>query len=299
MARSAFRWCMQAYVADELIHFVGRSKKLDDERYDLLVSILRGGELMDIRYRDQRDSPIFYFDVVEKATGKARRRPYYPEPYFEVRQDGPVAANEFVAPEMVCFCDIPLRDLAIHTTKYSRFGIAFPKPFLVKQGANPVMYVAATAATPLQLTASSGEFVDFFSNEGEDSLLSPDQGRGLFLEKLKRRMFEVLDQHAEQLQVEFDRYERGKHDPGALRQQMLSSVEFMMGTFCYLFGYLKTYDPSLPEDHPNNFYMEREWRVVGRVRFDLHDVVRIVVPAAYAERLRTDLPSFAGDLYTL
>jgi Putative abortive phage resistance protein AbiGi, antitoxin len=43
---------------------------------------------------------------------------------------------------VICFCDIPVTDLAIHMTKYSRFGLSFLKPFLVRKGANPVLYVA-------------------------------------------------------------------------------------------------------------------------------------------------------------
>ena len=43
---------------------------------------------------------------------------------------------------MVCFCDIPDSDLAIHVNKYSRFGLAFKKEFLIAKGACPVFYVA-------------------------------------------------------------------------------------------------------------------------------------------------------------
>lgn len=43
---------------------------------------------------------------------------------------------------VVCFCDIPVGDLAFHARKYSKFGIAFTKAFLLNQGANPVFYIA-------------------------------------------------------------------------------------------------------------------------------------------------------------
>jgi hypothetical protein len=42
----------------------------------------------------------------------------------------------------VCFCDIPVADLSLHIGKYSAFGIAFTKRFLVKRGASPVFYIA-------------------------------------------------------------------------------------------------------------------------------------------------------------
>ena len=93
---------MQNYVSEELTHFVGRSLPSDEDRMNLLIAILRSGELLDPRYKTKRDHPIFYFDVEDK-NGGVQRENYMPEPYFEVREDGPVGANEFVAPEMVCF----------------------------------------------------------------------------------------------------------------------------------------------------------------------------------------------------
>ena len=38
--------------------------------------------------------------------------------------------------------DIPVEDLGIHITKYSRFGLSFIKSFLINKGANPVFYVS-------------------------------------------------------------------------------------------------------------------------------------------------------------
>ena len=46
-----------------------------------------------------------------------------------------------LAPEIVCFCDIPFDELGIHCTKYGRFGLAFDKSFMVGQGAASVMYL--------------------------------------------------------------------------------------------------------------------------------------------------------------
>lgn len=37
---------MGKYVSNLLCHFVGRSKANDDERYALLIEILRGGKLL-------------------------------------------------------------------------------------------------------------------------------------------------------------------------------------------------------------------------------------------------------------
>ena len=58
-----------------------------------------------------------------------------------------------------------------------------------------------------------------------------------------------------------------------------------------IFSFLKFFDPSVPEDHPANFYMEREWRLAGNLNFALEDVHRVVIPEGHARRLRTDVPS--------
>ena len=91
---------MQGYVSNELTHFLGRSTRSDEERYSLLLRVFRSGTLLDPRYQNNRDTPIFFFQV-PRDEGEERRQNYYPDPYFEVRENGPVAANEFVAPEMV------------------------------------------------------------------------------------------------------------------------------------------------------------------------------------------------------
>lgn len=139
---------MQNYVSRELTHFVGRSLPDDAARYELLVRILRSGTLLDPQYMNREATPIVYFDMASED-GSVRRLNYYSRPKFQVRPHGSVDTNEFVAPEIVCFCDIPLDQLHVHTAKYSPFGLAFEKAFLIARGAKPVWYVATSAATPL------------------------------------------------------------------------------------------------------------------------------------------------------
>ena len=47
----------------------------------------------------------------------------------------------------------------------------------------------------------------------------------------------------------------------------------------YLFAYIKFFDPELPDEHPDNYYMEREWRALGPVAFSIADIRRILIPA--------------------
>jgi hypothetical protein len=64
----------------------------------------------------------------------------------------------------------------------------------------------------------------------------------------------------------------------------------------YVFSFMKYFDANTSDDDPKNVYMEREWRVVGDVGFDLNDVYRVILPRSYAERFRRDLPEYTGQV---
>jgi hypothetical protein len=49
-------------------------------------------------------------------------------------------------------------------------------------------------------------------------------------------------------------------------------------------------------DDVANFYMEREWRVGGNVRFNLNHVSRVFFPPEYASKFRADLPEYVGQV---
>ncbi len=58
---------------------------------------------------------------------------------------GSLMNDALIAGASVCFCDIPIADLAIHIQHYSSFALAFRKEFLIQRGASPVFYVARDA----------------------------------------------------------------------------------------------------------------------------------------------------------
>lgn len=123
----------QRYVSKELSHFAGAGKAEADQ-YDILLRILRSGEL---RHGGRVDSDIPNpGGISSHAPGIVRFDP-----------TRLVTRHESVVPEAVCFCDIPVEDLELHTSKYSRFGLSFVKEFLLPKGASPVFYVAANART--------------------------------------------------------------------------------------------------------------------------------------------------------
>lgn len=55
-------------------------------------------------------------------------------------------------------------------------------------------------------------------------------------------------------------------------------------------AFLVPFDSDLPLDHPENYYMEREWRKYGYLYFRPDDVEHIWVVAGYADRLVSDIP---------
>jgi hypothetical protein len=169
--------------------------------------------------------------------------------------------NQTFVPTVVCFCDIPLSDLSIHMRKYSRFGIAFTRPFLVGKGATPVFYVAQDAA--------------YFHRENRRT-------NAEWFNICMKDYFVV--QNAFVLQKDPDEFsKRVAHVLGFLTQNV--------------FSFVKLFDSTKADDDPDNFYMEREWRVPGNVSFSLGDVRRVIIPESFASRFRHDLPEYEGQLH--
>jgi hypothetical protein len=100
----------QRYVSPELTHFVGRGLS-EDQQYSLLVNdILKAGWLM--------HPPI---DGRQPKVGLSG------SPLVGGSRTPDVDDTEAAYWQGICFCDIPVTDLDIHMTKYSRFGLSFLK----------------------------------------------------------------------------------------------------------------------------------------------------------------------------
>lgn len=134
----------------------------------------------------------------------------------------------------VCMCDIPLGDLNIHIKKYGEFGLAFPKSFLVPKGATPVFYVAHNAPYIFSEQPLAERFVDM----------------------------------ANRFQHFFDLAEFA---PGAIPVELRNAWDFMLQQ---VLAYIKVFDSGASDDAKDNYYMEREWRLVGGFKFLIEDVSR-------------------------
>jgi hypothetical protein len=253
---------LQRYVSEELTHFVGRGKS-EEEQYSVLVeSILKSGWL---KYYPVNPTPA---EVLPSGSFVHGRHPGAP-------------VDEMFTPYRVCFCDIPVTDLEIHMRKYSRFGLSFLKPYLIGKGANPVLYVAR----------NSGAL-----SMGMPEEIAPTHGKGHPREVVFEQNLNQYISLARRLMESDDSSPFAERGPGHLSEEQRAFMRLQFFLDVNVFSFIKYFDDSTSDEDPANVYMEREWRVLGDVNFDLKDVYRVFLPQMYGARFREDLPEYAGQV---
>jgi hypothetical protein len=250
----------QGYVSRKLTHFVGSAKSSDEECYSVLVKILTEGWLTHPPHRLVRDNSG---RSIPAQTGG-----------LKIDLSGSLVKGTMYSHQVVCFCDIPVRNLPLHMKKYGSFGLAFSKSFLVQRGASPVFYVAVDSNVRSKKVPTRQE--DLYEYLTSSKYCSP---RAEVLDELIRDLNRMLLSMAAPDSPEST---EGRRLFGLLGHQVLS--------------FIRGFDSRLSADDSKNYYMEREWRVVGNVNFNLDDVSRIIIPKSYAERLRQDIPGYRGEL---
>ena len=237
----------QRYVSPDLTHFVGRGLPSQEEQYRRLRTILQERQL-------RAGSP--------EPPGRAAYA-------LETHPSERLSENSAFRGSYVCFCDIPLGDLDLHMRKYSRFGIAFRKKFLVKKGATPVMYVPG---------------------HGRPALL-PFRPYGRGIVRSNSVAFDEFWRRYQRLRARMEETGRGGDRELA---RLFSDVRGFLDV--NILSHLKFFDPHLDDNDKQNFYMEREWRVMRQVRFRLVDVTRIVLPERFARLFRRDVSRYDGEV---
>jgi hypothetical protein len=272
----------QRYISRELTHCVGRSLADEDSQYRLLMKIVGGGYLSphpDLRATGMRMVSI----------GESRSR---------------VSTNEMYRPDMVCFCDIPVADLALHMQKYSRFGLSFLKGFVAEQGGAPVRYVPAetqvSQTTPRRQRLRDEKLRTAIATLDANVPEQREELERLFGEQVRVTLAELFDDFAVEAH---DLLDLLYHDLHAKRHEQPVANElkwriFNLRTFLVrdVFSFLQFFSIDLADEHPNNFYMEREWRILGDLDFKIDDVRRVILPEEYRHRLRVDLPAYTGQV---
>ncbi len=241
----------QRYISDELTHFIGRGCDREGQ-YALLKKILCSGWLTHVPH-----NPMIRGNL-------------------QININAKISENEMYQPQIVCFCDIPIQDLAIHMRKYSSFGIGFVKDFIVKAGGSPVYYIPRDGAV-LSAWSHPPELADKW-HEAD----GPEEDQAALHARTKGRYADWMTRE----------YEKRR---GLLRESDIGKELDRFFAFD-IFSFMKFFDHRLPDDHEDNHYFEREWRITGNLRFQLDDVRRVIIPEDFEKRFRLDAPDYDGQL---
>lgn len=175
-----------------------------------------------------------------------------------------ISQNDMIEVNKVCFCDIPAGQTEIHMKKYGNYGIAFHKDFIVKKGGIPVHYL------PRDATINSR-----WADAGET--------RASFFDRMTKELYEYFNNLiSESIQ---------NSDGDSVKYQKLHAfIETQIKPFFQFF------DHSLSDDDRDNYYFEREWRVVGNIKFKLNDVKRVFLPQEDESSFRAKYPNYKGKI---
>jgi hypothetical protein len=235
----------QNYISNILYHFVARKIETEDEQYKTLYKILKDGWLS----FSPHDHSI-YPGQIKIDSFKDRK------------------INEMFNPDCVCFADIPEIELQIHISKYSEFGIAFYKSFLIEKGANHVFYI-----------------------EDNSSICKKDFSS---LEKYKstNRVDYYQEFCSKTIWYFFQRYLYCCKNSEVELQDTKEILNFLIN----LFSHFKVWNNNLEDNDPGNYYFEREWRATNNINFQLSDIVVVILPKNCEKQFKLDFPEYTGEL---
>ena len=256
----------QRYISKELVHFVGRSMS-EDQQFELLLKILNEGWITHPPHNPNISGNL------------------------SVNTNAAISENEMYAPEITCFADIPIQDLSMHMQKYSSVGISLSKEFIAEAGGVPVHYIPKGAKVKRPRNLDAGDFRKLMLEGGPEKFVEE------LYEKVSTAQYfdEMLKEYHDLLNIFRQQSKIIDPQPGVsgLFKRILELERFLD---FHVFSYFKFFDHTLPDDDPDNYYFEREWRVVGNVKFDLSDVKTVFFPSKYAERFRNGCPQFFGQV---
>jgi hypothetical protein len=180
----------------------------------------------------------------------------------------PVTNGEPIQQSVVCLCDIPRRDLPFHARRYGQFGIGVNRSVVAQWGGRPVIYVPFSRK-------SHGSWGARFPAEVNSVL----DGLDRFFPDTPWEQSRIAGSPARDVQEAAD-----------LASSLITrDVQ----------AFLKFWDVDLPEDHPENFYMEREWRKFGNLAL-ASCLQEIIAPRMYHDTLRELLDDLRrGERYLI
>ena len=253
---------LQRYVSKELSHFLGRGKH-PDEQYALLTHVIRSGWLT---------APPH----IPNVSGN-----------LSVNGQKPISSNDMYNPQVICFCDIPIQDLHIHTRKYSRFGISFSKDFIANRGGTPVFYLPrngkiATHHDPAGAFSQHPDSVPI--NNGLRRLVP----QSVYFDYMVPKLSEYVNPMSES--------NRSSLSASSAQPNFGEAMELHSFLGFRLLSYFKFFDLNLEDHDADNYYMEREWRSLDNINFAIEDISRVFFPAEFSKQFRADFPDYYGQI---
>lgn len=197
---------------------------------------------------------------------------------LSVNPNARISDNEMYNPEMTCFADIPIEDLSLHMKKYSTFGLSFSKNFIAEAGGVPVHYIPKKAK------------VKSFEKGGEISLGHKE---------LKTDKSDFYDKNIKEFHELFSKFselaDKTNEKPGV--SELSLRIRDLERFFSFhIFSFFKFFDHSKLDDDQDNYYFEREWRIIGNLNFKISDIKTVFLPQQYAEEFRKSCPEFYGQV---
>ncbi|MGQ4582482.1 abortive infection system antitoxin AbiGi family protein [Lysobacter sp. F60174L2] len=167
--------------------------------------------------------------------------------------DRPIIDGEPAEQSVVCFCDIPRDQLWFHARRYGKFGLGLRRSVVAQWGARPVIYIPVS-------DRAHGNWGKRFGNNVKTVLSGLDS---FFPSSLSPKT-------------------RVVGSPAVDAQDAADEAAHLIARD--LQAFLKFWNVDLPDGHPENFYMEREWRKFGNLQLALC-LEEIVAPPKYHDEL--------------
>lgn len=180
-----------------------------------------------------------------------------------------ILSGGMIVPEVVCFADIPRHALEIHVKKYGIFGLSLARTHLLRYGTRPVMYF------PYNVDVAESRY-------GIPCLSDIEVA------------FMALRKHLKD--VETPKVRTMGRPPETMNHAAKAFSDIALKEFL---AFVKPFDSQLHEDAANNFYMEREWRRLGNMGFNVQDVHSVVVPSNFMDRAKKTFSPYADKLRTI
>jgi hypothetical protein len=189
---------------------------------------------------------------------------------YTVDIDKRLFSEELIVPTVTCFADIPELSLAVHVTKYGRFGLGFSRHFLTYKGARPVTYI------PLRDDVFQGIF-------GCALLQDIEAVYKGFLALYETKITNTAKQMSRSLGV----------IPSTEEETLIGIKSVIEKDFL---AFLKPFNSQLDASDPQNYYMEREWRKFANLQFSFNDVRKVYVAQGYKDSLARMFPALVSPI---